>query len=300
MDPFGPTTTSLAVVVAFVLAVRARKKKTLTQTGAFVGCVVGFLIVSSGLRGMNLFFFYQIGSVATKFKNDAKSKMDATMADHSARGGLQVLAVAITPTVLSLIHAYFCGSERPVEFLAGDEVGITNLASSLTCAVLSHHATCLADTLASELGILSKKTPILVTQPWRSVPAGTNGGITLLGCAVSLLGGCIMGLLAVVLDYLSGTRPLNAVKMVFFGAVSGLVGSLADSLIGATLQSSYYDSEKKITFHANSGNRPKSAKLVSGVNLLTNEQVNFFSGLFTSLLGGWILGPWMFGIRSAI
>ena len=296
MDPFGIKTTPLAVVVALALAVRAQKRKNLTPSGAFVGCLVGFLIVASGLRGMNLFFFYQIGSFATKYKKLAKEQKDATMAGRHARGGLQVLAVAVTPVVLSLLHVWCCGKERPVEFVSENDSN-KNLASSLTCAVLAHHATCLADTLASELGILSQQTPILITQPWRSVPAGTNGGVTILGTFVSLVGGVIIGALAVAMDFLSGL-PLNAANMVLLGGISGLVGSLADSLIGAILQSSYYDTERKLVYHANSDNLPKTAKLVSGINLLTNEQVNFVSGLITSLLGGWVLGPLVFGISS--
>ena len=74
MDPFGRKTTPLAVVVALVLAVRAHKRKTLTPSGATIGCLVGFLIVSTGLRGMNLFFFYQLGSWATKYKKHKKEK----------------------------------------------------------------------------------------------------------------------------------------------------------------------------------------------------------------------------------
>ena len=302
MDPFGIKSTPLATVVALALAVRAKKRKTLTPSGAVVGCLVGFFMVATGLRGMNLFFFYQIGSLVTKYKKQIKEQKDATMAGHTARGGLQVLAVAVTPVVLSLLHAWICGKEQPVEFFAvsGKQqlYSHKNLASSLTCAVLAHHATCLADTLASELGILSRQTPILITQPWRRVPAGTNGGVTLLGIFVSILGGGIMGLLCVAMDFLSGLPALNVARMIGFASISGMFGSLADSFLGALLQSSLYDEEKKLTFHANSDNLPKSAKLISGMNLLTNEQVNFVSGLITALFGGWVLAPWVFVASS--
>jgi uncharacterized membrane protein len=65
--------------------------------------------------------------------------------------------------------------------------------SALACSLIAHHATSLADTLASELGILSKGCPILVTNG-RKVPPGTNGGVTLMGTGCSALGGFIIGL----------------------------------------------------------------------------------------------------------
>lgn len=289
MDPFGPMATPLAIAVALALAVRAQRKKTLTPSGAITGCVVGFLIVGSGLRGMVLFFFYQIGSAATKYKKSTKEKRDATCLGHVARGAVQVLAVSITPVTLSLLHVLYCGSERPMDF------DNSYLASWFTCAILSHHATSLADTLASELGILSSETPILITQPWRRVPPGTNGGVTFLGTFVSFVGGAIIGLLTVAMDYLSGISPLNALSMIILGGCAGLVGSLMDSLLGATLQSSLYDKERKLIYHANSDNLPASpVECISGVNLLTNEQVNFVSSLVTAFLSASLIAPWTF------
>lgn len=298
MEPFSVNSMSLGALVALALGVRALKKKTLTVSGTVAGCSVGFLLVSTGLRGLVLLYFYQLGSMATKFKKSIKERRDATVATHSARSASQVLAVSITTVVLSLYHAVYCGAERSVYFVVSElDDGKPYLASSLTCAVLAHHATCLADTLASELGILSQQKPFLITQPWRRVPPGTNGGITMLGTFWSALGGFMIGLLTVAMDLLSGIYPLNTVKMILFGTVSGLIGSLVDSLIGATLQSSYYDSDTKLVYHASSPDKPKTAECISGVNILTNEEVNFVSALVTAILGGWVLAPFIFGIE---
>ncbi|KAG7372486.1 integral membrane protein DUF92 [Nitzschia inconspicua] len=297
MDPFSISTLSIATLVATALGLRATKKKTLTPLGVATGCTVGFLLVATGLRGMNLLFFYQIGTMATRFKKSIKEKRDATLAgDHSARGAVQVLCVSLTTVVLSLIHAIWIGRERPVAFPKDRSDGVF-LASCLTCAVLAHHATCLADTLASELGILSTRSPILITQPWRFVPPGTNGGITITGTVWSIAGGAMIGCLTVVMDWFSGLSPLNATQMIFFGGTMGLVGSMLDSLLGATLQSSYYDKDQKLIYHANSDDVPKSAKRISGINILTNEQVNFFSALASALLGGFVIAPIIFRER---
>jgi uncharacterized protein (TIGR00297 family) len=295
MEPFSIRTMSLATAVAIALGIRATRKKTLTPLGVVTGCTVGFILVSTGLRGMNLLFFYQIGTMATRFKKSIKEKRDATIAvDHSARGATQVLCVSFTTVILSLMHVFWIGRERPVLFSVDDD---NSLASSLTCAIVAHHATCLADTLASELGILSSQTPVLITRPWKRVPPGTNGGITTIGTLWSVTGGATIGLLTVLMDWCSGLSPLNMTSMVFYGGIMGFVGSMVDSFLGAVLQSSFYDKDQKLIYHANSKDLPKTAQLVSGINLLSNEQVNFLSALAAALLGGYAIAPFIFRDR---
>ena len=58
---------------------------------------------------------------------------------------------------------------------------------------------CAGDTWASELGTVlnisldSKQEPRLITQPWRHVPKGTNGGVSLVGFIASFAGGLVVG-----------------------------------------------------------------------------------------------------------
>jgi uncharacterized protein (TIGR00297 family) len=287
MEPFSIKATLMATAVAVLMCLRAIKRKSLTTTGAMAAFCVGFLSVITGLRGFCLLIFYQIGTTATKYKKQVKVTKDATFAIQSARGASQVFAVSVIAVILSLVHAIYFQSERAIDYVNDP------LASSLTCAIVGHHACCLADTLASELGILSKSPPILITQPWRSVPAGTNGGVTLWGTLCSAIGGGIMGLATVAMDYLSGLAPLNVTSLIMLGTVCGLVGSLIDSILGATIQETFYDDDKKLVYH--SEEKPKTAKLVSGINILSNEQVNFVSVAITTWLGGWVFGPMIFG-----
>lgn len=118
MDPFGSKVLALATTVASLLAFRAVRKKSLTPGGAAVGFAVGFLLVATGLRGMVLFFFYQLGSWATKYKKQLKESMDATVAHSSVRSGAQVLAVSLVAVLLSLFHAYYYGAEQAIDFAA--------------------------------------------------------------------------------------------------------------------------------------------------------------------------------------
>ena len=188
MRPFGPFSIVVGAVVASALAYRGMKRKSLSPSGAFSAWFVGFLSLASGLRGMVLFQFYIFGTAATKYRHAEKTKKDASAQDGSIRGPSQVLACSIVAVGCSLVHTYYCGEEKEIDF------ALYPLASSLTCGVIAHYATCLADTLASELGILAAHDPILVTMPWKKVPPGINGGITMAGTMWSGIGGGLMGL----------------------------------------------------------------------------------------------------------
>lgn len=63
----------------------------------------------------------------------------------------------------------------------------------LIATYLCHYACCCGDTWASELGSLSKAAPRLIIPPFRSVPTGTNGGVSTLGFLASGLGGALIG-----------------------------------------------------------------------------------------------------------
>jgi uncharacterized protein (TIGR00297 family) len=87
-----------------------------------------------------------------------------------------------------------------------------------------------ADTWATELGLLSKRQPRLITT-LRPVAAGTSGGITPEGLAASVGGALLVGSTWTILG---GGRQGVPIAL-----VAGLGGSLVDSLLGATLQALY-------------------------------------------------------------
>ena len=285
LKPFGLLASTLAFSIATLIALRGARKKSLSKSGAIAAWLVGFLSVGSGVRGFVLLFFYQIGSSATKYKKAIKEQRDATASEGSVRGPSQVFACSIIAVILSLVHVCFVGEERAIDFVN------SKLASTLTCAILAHHSTCLADTLASELGILANSLPTLIIPPWNQVPSGTNGGVTLWGTMWSALGGTMMGLTTVMMDLMSKISPVHPVQVITLGTVCGLLGSVIDSLLGATLQATYLDPDTKLVHHEQS--KPHF-KHVCGIDLCTNVQVNFISVAITTYIGGWVLGPILF------
>ncbi|HEY6091480.1 MAG TPA: DUF92 domain-containing protein [Gemmatimonadales bacterium] len=86
-------------------------------------------------------------------------------------------------------------------------------------------ATANADTWATEIGGRSPTEPRLITT-WRRVPAGTDGGMTLVGT----LGGFAGAAFIAGVSYLVGNRALMTLT------AAGGFGMLLDSLLGATLQ----------------------------------------------------------------
>lgn len=123
----------------------------------------------------------------------------------------------------------------------------------------SNYAAVAADTFSSELGILAKSKPRLITAPWKVVPPGTNGGVTATGINAGLLGSFILSATATILlpfcpesTYgLTGTLGggvstvgwslKSRINFLLAMTAVGTAGSLLDSLLGALLQASVVD-----------------------------------------------------------
>jgi uncharacterized protein (TIGR00297 family) len=85
-----------------------------------------------------------------------------------------------------------------------------------------------ADTWATEIGTRTHTPPRLITS-WARVPAGTDGGMTLLGTVGGVAGAALIAALSM------GLWP-GGLGLAMIVAVAGVVGMLVDSLLGATVQ----------------------------------------------------------------
>jgi len=157
--------------------------------------------------------------------------------------------------------------------------GISLLGNQLTLAYVAFFACCAGDTWASELGVLSKSKPRLITMPWKAVVPATNGGVSLLGLVASALGGACIGLCHGV--FLFRSIRTDILPLIVVGGLSGLGGSLLDSLLGAVAQATYYDS-KLNTIVKNPGSNEVQNR--GGWPIFSNEMVNIVSSIVTALL----------------
>jgi uncharacterized membrane protein len=141
-------------------------------------------------------------------------------------------------------------------------------------------ATVAADTWATELGVLATTPPRLITT-FKAVPRGTSGAISGVGTLATTLGAMAVGIVY------SGSAAIftaTPVVVAFIGVatIAGLIGSLSDSLMGATVQRLYMAAHGLTErAHASDGT---PLPLVRGWRWMNNDAVNFISSLIGALV----------------
>ena len=191
------------LIICILLGIIVYYSGALDLLGSSFVTIIGIFIVIT--RGFNwlaiLLLFLILGSIFTKFKSDYKRRIGLK---HEKRTIKNVVSNGIVPVVMAIFGNYagFIGSI----------------------------ATATADTMASEIGVLSK--PILITSKERVKP-GTDGGISILGTLAGIIGALIIGISAFVIQ----VTP-NVLESITISLVAGMVGCFADSILGATLERS--------------------------------------------------------------
>ncbi|KAK3309158.1 integral membrane protein DUF92-domain-containing protein [Chaetomium strumarium] len=256
----------IAVPATLLLVYRAWSKKSLTPAGLLAATLTA---IAHAVHPWNLPFvllvvFFLAGTRATHVKENVKAnltlKAGGTSGGEGPRNHIQVLANSLTASILSLLHAYQLRS-RQQSLLASP--GGDSAAGSLCFAwggdllvigIIANYACVAADTLSSELGILAKGQPRLITSlTLRKVPRGTNGGVTLTGLVAGLLGSIIIVTAAMLFlpvctdetaSRLGGGAPWTTEQrrtLIIGLTLWGLLGSIVDSILGGLFQRSVKD-----------------------------------------------------------
>lgn len=281
----------LALLLSLGLAFHGYKKKSLDISGCIAAVIVGFISFATSYRyGLILILFYYTSSKLTKVKEDVKAKLESNYMLGGQRNWVQVFANSILATIIGLIYMIYIGEEIHISYNKHD-TSKSLLSSFLSTMYVAHYSCASADTWASEVGILSKTKPRLVTSLFlRIVPHGTNGGMTPLGTIFSGLGGTFIGLIYYTFSIFID-KKINSKQypMIIVGLICGVLGSLFDSILGATLQASYYSKDKKCIVKTKEEIKNDSSVVkICGVDILSNEAVNFVSIALTMIVSIYI------------
>lgn len=262
------------MIISTPIAVFALKKKHLTKGGVAVAFVIGTLIIAFGGKTWFVLIatFLLSSSLITKYKANLKEAFNEKFQKGGTRDGMQVLANGLVPTIFAVIEGF---------------IGLDLFFFAYIGAV----ATVTADTWATEIGVLNKTPPRLITT-FKEVEPGTSGGVSRLGTLATILAGATIGITAIVFRsiafLMSGIQPnlIYIGSFLIVGVLSGLIGSFTDSLLGATIQGIYYcDHCKKETEKKIHDCGYKTRKL-RGYTWLDNDVVNLISafvGAFFSI-----------------
>lgn len=264
----------LALLISFIVALAGYKKNALSISGFWGAILVGTLTIAFGgwLWFSLLATFFISSSLLTRFREKEKEEAGRNFSKGGARDFPQTIANGGIGAVLAVLSSLF---SNPVWF----------------GAYLGAMATVNADTWATELGVLSRKTPRLIINGDR-VPPGTSGGITSAGILASISASLLIGLIALFGLFFKTASLANHFWVMGAALFGGTAGALLDSFLGATSQVMYYcencQEETELAVHFCG----EPARKIRGYNWLNNDGVNLVSGFFGAILGafGALLG----------
>jgi uncharacterized protein (TIGR00297 family) len=261
----------LGLVLSGVISALAYWRGSLAPSGVIGAMTLGTLIFGFGgwVWGLTLVAFFVSSSALSHYKATAKAGLAEKFAKGHRRDLGQTLANGGAGALIAIAYAVW-----------GEPV--------LLAVYLGAMATVNADTWATELGVLNPTPPRLITNG-RVVEVGTSGGVSRLGTLATAAGALTIGLAALGFDLIGafvsgGDDPWRYAWAAPVALLGGLVGSLVDSLLGASVQAMYFcptcakETEKQL--HG-CGTPTQHQR---GWRWLNNDAVNFVSSLAGALV----------------
>ncbi len=232
----------------------------LTVDGAVAATLVGATILEFGGLpwAAALLAFFVSGTVLT-----AVGRGEKTQPEHRRRGRTAGQVIG-TAGVAALASVLWGGGVIPA-----------SIHTLLPAVFLGALAASAADTWATELGMLSRHPPRLITNG-AHVPAGTSGAVSLVGCLAGVAGAVLIAAIGA----RGNTRVFTA------SWIAGVIAMFVDSLLGATLQASFRRPDGAVVEEPGGGAMP-----IRGIAWITNPVVNllatFAGALVAAALAYW-------------
>lgn len=203
----------ISFFLALCLSLVTYKFGLLTRSGCVAAFLIGFSIGALGSVWWLalLIVFALIGFAATLVGLSKKREKGLQEGEHGERSYKNILGVAIPPFIVAVLNQIYPGHEWAF--------GVAYIATIAVAA---------ADTAASELGVKDPKVWLITT--FRRVEPGTDGGVSVKGTLIS----AVASLAVSVIGYAFIMRSLDV--WVLVPSACGLLGCIADSYVGATLE----------------------------------------------------------------
>lgn len=206
----------LALLIGLIAGFAIYRLQILDLLGTVAAVMLGLVIgIFAGYEWLSLIVvFILLGFITTRYRYDYKDRLGVAEKDHGKRNLRNVLANGLVPAAFAVL--WFINKEA-------------SFATLLKAGYIAAIATVTGDTLSSEIGLLSKNKPVLITN-LRPVPVGTHGGVSLLGEVGGFIGALVIGIAGYALGLASLELSLTA------ALIGGTVGFHFDSILGAVLE----------------------------------------------------------------
>ncbi len=268
----------LAVLVNIPIALYAILKKSLRiPDGLLAAAIMGILLfMANWFYWAAVIIFFASSSLLTRYKEKNRIKQEAM--EYAEKGGTRDAFQVFANGGIAMLAAIYV--------IINQGIWKGSLTDPIAIGAITSVATVTADTWATEIGVLSRKQPVWILNPFKKVPRGTSGGISLRGIGATALGSSLIAFsyfFAATLETKNYQKILIITIIILIG---GIFGSLVDSFLGAIIQAQYECpvckkiTEKKV--HLKCGGT--ITKHVKGLKIINNDIVNVIAALIPSII----------------
>ena len=178
----------LALSFITILGIIALKFNSITFSGLVASVVLGYIVMVVG--GPNYLILLIIFFVSSSILTKIQKRLNQPSKKHSSpRSYINILSNGLIPTFLIILTIFiYDNSTWNSENLLNGDINIIGL-----CFIGSIVVTT-ADTFSTEIGLINKSKPRLITNLTKYVSKGDSGGVTLSGLLASIFAGIIISL----------------------------------------------------------------------------------------------------------
>lgn len=248
----------LGILFGSMISISSYKLNLLSITGAVSTFVLAFIIFGLGQYKWTIpiLSFFIFSSVISKVRKLINPSADKYSVRKGKRDHIQVFANGGIPVILILIYQ-----------LQSSEL--------IYIAYVSAIAAVCSDTWSTEIGTMVKTKTINIFN-LQEIEQGLSGGVSINGFL-----GAVIGSFLITVSAIPWLNNLSVVMLIIF--LSGILGSLIDSILGASIQAKYKcnicGDITETLIHCGEKTYKKS-----GVKWINNDVVNFAASSFGALV----------------